>query len=627
MSKGFGEGFGFPFFEGAGAATLAPYTFPLALGDFPYMPDYKLAEAGAFTFGSVPVLRQQTDQSDSPGEQSLNPAALWRRSGESWHLGAGQDDYDRKGLSSPYQFRRSTGMDTWTRWQLGLLKDTDLKLASSATNLRFAVAGSYLYVTDAGTIKYTQNILVDTPSFTDVTDTFTNNPTSIASDGFNIWTAHGTEGIWKTTRGAAATASHITGTVSLLGFARGRVLAANNNSVYDVTSLAQGGGGALPTALFSQPNTDFKWTCFAEGRNAVYMAGYSGDKSLIYRSTIKSDGSGLDVPVVAGELPDGEQIESIYGYLGPFLVIGVGGLPGWRFALINQNGDLQIGSRVKTPVAVKCFEGQENFIWFGYSNYSSSQTGLGRMSISEFGDAEGLVPAYASDIMVNGQTADVVSVVTFQGIRIFAIHAIGLYAEHHAGNLVASGTLDTGNIMFNLNEPKIGLFIDDTQIGTEGAHGFSVAADSAAFVDLGTHPAHDNPFVVGELKARLFELQIKLVRDGVDPTKVQKLTSWVFRAQPIPAVSNLWVIPVMITDSVEDLDGNPHPVDTFAQVDNLVKLNRNKTITTLRIGPRGYPVTVEDYQLRVKKLIDDRQGFMGFNGSCVITVKVVSEES
>lgn len=621
----YGAAYGTEYYGGSGVDTLSLSIFPISLGEFAYNLDYKIRE---FTLASIPYIRQQSDQSEAPGEQTLNPAGLWRRSATSWHLGAGQTHFDRPN-SNEFRFDTSTGMDIWTKWQLGLLEETALKHLSGSTNLRLAVAGTHLYVTDGTALRFCTNIDVAGPTFTPLTGAPpANAATSIASDGFNVFTAHGTNGLWKTTRGTAAWAgaAHITGTVALVGIARSRVLAANANSVYDVTVAAQGGGGvALGGAgaelLFTHPNTDFAWTAFAEGRNHVYMAGYSGDKSLIYKATIKDDGTGLEVPTVAGELPDGEQVVAMQGYLGPFFVIGIGGLPGWRFALVNDDGSLNIGARVPTPNPVLCFEGQQNFIWYGLGGFTATSGGLGRLSTSEFGDPDALVPAYATDLMT-ALTGNTLSVVTFQGLRVFTQSGHGVFSVHHERRLVSSGTLDTGEIIFGLNEEKIGLYADITHNMAEGGtHSMAVSVDGEPFVSLGVHEEHTEPFILGEARGRAFELQLGLQRDSVDPTIAQKFISWLLRVQVVPDVSEIWSLPLLISDTVHDIDGNPHPMDPFGSLANISSLMRNKSIVSLIVNGQGFPGVVEDYTLVPSKLTNDKQGLRGFNGTCVVQFK------
>ena len=82
-----------PYFTGgASAQEIVPYIYPLALDGIGFLVDDK--QEGEWHDESIPVLRQQFDQSSSPSENSLNPEALWRRSVDSWHKGAGQEILD-----------------------------------------------------------------------------------------------------------------------------------------------------------------------------------------------------------------------------------------------------------------------------------------------------------------------------------------------------------------------------------------------------------------------------------------------------------------------------------------------------------------------------------------------------
>src|SRR5690606_22764098 len=101
----------------------------------------------------------------------------------------------------------------------------------------------------------------------------------------------------------------------------------------------------------------------------------------IYKITITKEGTGLDAPIVAGELPDGEVIASIGSYLG-FILLGTS--KGARFCTVNSAGDLTIGSLIPTSNPVQCFEGQGEFIWFGWTGYDGTHGGLGRMSLRNF---------------------------------------------------------------------------------------------------------------------------------------------------------------------------------------------------------------------------------------------------
>jgi hypothetical protein len=265
-------------------------------------------------------------------------------------------------------------------------------------------------------------------------------------------------------------------------------------------------------------------------------------------------------------------------------------------------------------------------VFFGWGGYDATHTGIGKINISEFGDPDGLVPAYASDLMSVNNTQQINSIVTFQGIQVFALHTVGVHATHHLRNKVSSGTLDTGKITYNLNGDKIGLYVDFTHEEHEGGtHSLAVSLDGGSFVDLGTHEEHHMPFVLGEARARSFELRIGLQRDAVDLTVAQILTSWLLRAQVVPSVTEMWTLPLLISDTVKDFDGNPHPMDPWAALNDIHVLTSTKTVVQLVVNGQGFPVIPEEYNLMINKLTDDKQGLQGFNGTCVVRARNLAE--
>ena len=89
-------------------SPLVPGRLPVAVEDHAYM-----IEPSGYRRETVQVLRQQADQSSEPGEQSLNPQGLWRRSQESWHHGAGQEFLDGRqgdGATDSQRYRASKGI-------------------------------------------------------------------------------------------------------------------------------------------------------------------------------------------------------------------------------------------------------------------------------------------------------------------------------------------------------------------------------------------------------------------------------------------------------------------------------------------------------------------------------------
>lgn len=80
---------GSPFYSGGGTSSLVPSRFHVAIAGRPYMLD---TQGGPpWVNDDIPVQRAQADTDADPGEGTLSTEGLWRRTRQSWHLGAGQE--------------------------------------------------------------------------------------------------------------------------------------------------------------------------------------------------------------------------------------------------------------------------------------------------------------------------------------------------------------------------------------------------------------------------------------------------------------------------------------------------------------------------------------------------------
>jgi hypothetical protein len=586
-----------PFFTGTSISTEVPGRFDISLNGRPFMLD--LTTEQTFTRRSIPLLRNQADTGSAPGEQSLSPEELWRRSTLSWDHGAGQAYLDRED-SDPRRFRSSKGVNVWNRWAISLLNETANK-RSSAGVLQYALTvGTRLYVLDGASLVFTTS-LAGTPTFTAVTG-LPNPPLAVATDGFAVFTAHGASGVYVTTRTTGASSSMTTGNVTNVAYVKGRLMASQANSLYNITTFTS---AALPAALFSHPNIDFVWTGFTEGTGSIYAAGFSGDKSLIYRIGLNASGTSLDQPIAAGELPDGEIIRSIGSYLG-YILLGTD--RGVRFCTTAGDGSLTIGSLTPTPAPVLCFEGQDRYVWFGWSNYDATSSGLGRMDLSTF--IFPLTPAYASDLMATGQGA-VSSVVTFGGVRVFTVNGLGLFAEQ--STKVASGTLDTGLIGYGVPDNKVAVFLDVRLSNASGANSAYIAVDGAAFAQIGTRtgPQTDMPFLCGQVVGENFEVRHELIRDATVLTAGPVISRALLRAYPKPKRGEIWEVPILLHEVVKDRSGADFRLDPIAELDMLRTLQETRALTVLQVGSASYTVLLDDSVFAYSHATADRKGWNG----------------
>lgn len=596
----FTRAFDAPFFTGHQVTADVPGKFPIGLAGHTYMLDLVSDQNGLrgqyFRRTSVPVLRTQANSSNVPNESSVSPDDLWRRSQDTWHLGAGQSHLDRA-ASDPARFRASKGVDVWSKWQATLLPDTT-KILTSTSNVTLLNAGGLTYALDGGALSFT----ADLSSFTAVTgipSALAVAPAAVCSDGYTVYVSY-PDALYTTTRGAAAaSASGVTQTFTVLGYCKGRLMGASLNTLYNLTSLT-----ADPTVLYAHPNLDFTWVGFAAGPSTIYCAGFSGDKSLIYRTSVAADGTSLDVPVVAGELPDGEVVRCVFGYLDNLVI---GSDAGVRLASPNSDGSLTVGGLIPTS-AVHCLAGYSRFVYFGWTDYDSASTGVGRLDLANFTAVA--TPAYASDLMAAAQ-GTVGSVVISSGQPVFAVNSVGVYAP--AASKVPVGHVDSGLINYDLADPKVAMYLNlkTLPLPAGATVTTSLSADSGSFDDLGVHSVTDatgpgTELVTGEVRAESFEIRQTLTR-ATDTTTGPTLTRHTLRAYPTPARSFDWVLPLLIHEQLDPYGASSLPMNVKDEVDYLFGLM--DSLVTLQVGAESFLVFIQDIDMIPFEPTADRSAY------------------
>ena len=254
-----------------------------------------------------------------------------------------------------------------------------------------------------------------------------------------------------------------TGTViqyAAMEFVKDRIVLCINNSVYELTTNAS----ALPTSVYTNPNTNYHYTTAAASGPAIYTAGHSGVYSTIQKYTLGTNGSMpvLTQAVVAAEFPPGEIVEKLYYYLG-YMMIGTS--KGVRVAEINdQDGSLAYGPLiVETTQAVYDFAARDRFVWA--TTGVGTNAGLTRIDLSQLIEGEALRFAYANDIIGTQDGSHETTTVAFIGTTNRLAFATAydstdgaIYLES-ASTLVANGYVTTGAIRYGTLEPKNYKFI------------------------------------------------------------------------------------------------------------------------------------------------------------------------
>jgi len=584
----------------------------------PYLLDTK---SGNYSRRAVDVV-QQRNTSDSR-DLLLLPQDVWRQMQQSWHQGAGQGNLDRD-TALPYRFENSFGIDPWNQWQCSLLPATKrFAGTSSLTGTTWLTTyNSYLAVVNNQSIYWYDSFTASAAYATTVVNS--GDPIiDIANFGSVVTTLHASYRVYETAGPGVASTYDNQRTVTnadFIAWEKDYLILGAHNKLYDATSKATSAG-----LIFTHPVASFRWKSAAAGNSCIYVLGGAADKYVIHRVNIKDDGTGLNPCIVAATLPDGEIGYSIDSYLG-FVFIGTN--LGVRMAVASANGDLTLGPIIPTTTPVRCFEGQDRFVWFGNSAISSAYSsldnsdsglfpattvcGLGRMDLSTF-TVTSITPAWANDIVSLGETGKTVqSVVTFLGKRVYSVNNGGVYYE--SDELMAGGWLTQGTMSFSVEDLKTGLYMQGKWLPLKGSIAFDIAYDSTGYVRVVSVSQEDsirssNISLNGVQFSRV-NARYVLLRSDSNVNEGPTLTRWEIRAIPVKGRASRWTLPVMNYDQIE-IDGVEYNRDVRAELDTLMNLAENGGVFSLQESGRSYQVHVKDFLWQPEKLSSNGQGWQG----------------
>ena len=234
----------------------------------------------------------------------------------------------------------------------------------------------------------------------------------------------------------------------VMDWVKGRIILAADNKVYELTPSTS----SLPTPIFTHPNTSYTFTSIAESGAAIYVAGYSGVQSSIYKFTLSTAGAitSLSSAVVAAEMPRGEIIYSMKYYLG-YMLIGTS--KGVRAATVSvDDGSISYGPLiVETAQPVYDFAFRDRFVWATAG--VNANAGLIRLDLGE--QISPLRFAYANDVFTSTTTNTTTSC-AFLGTsnRIVFTAATSFHFVESLTEYVTDGYLQTGFIRYGTLEPK-----------------------------------------------------------------------------------------------------------------------------------------------------------------------------
>ena len=581
--------------------------------------------------------KQQIDQSNEPGEQSIT--GWWVRAQSSFHNGSGIKFYDPSaGETVAYRFTDSRNVDVWTKGRVTLLKET--------SNMSGVTSGIYklISVVDGSTDK----IVAWTPenttiknytaggtavTYTDVTSIAQPLDTAIlavASDGTNLFIADN-DHIYTgpiNTPTAGYSRYYNTGSEKVvLAWVKQRLVACIGASVYELTN-AKGSTHTLPTAVYTHPNSGWTWTSISESGSAIYAAGYAGGNSAIYKFTLSSNGAMpvLTSGVIAAQLPTGEIVNKIEYYLG-YLMVGTN--KGVRVAAISETtGDITYG-----PLIIEAsntgldFAFRDTFVWVTGS--IDECPGLYRIDLAN--ELEDLRFAYATDTYLSGVSGYATSVDFIGNTNQIAFTTSGSNGIAVQSTTVLSNTgyVTTGKIRFGTLENKVFKLLKALVDNTYGNFAISSIDYTGNEYNVGNFAEGDYTsevgisYPVGSQQSLSFKFTLN--RFSTNSALGPEFTGYQIKALPAVPRQRIIVYPLACYDQENDALGNQVGYEGAAY-DKLVALEAIENVgDTIRVqdfrNNETYNGIIEQIEFINKTPTDKR--FSGFGGILVATIRTI----
>ena len=269
-------------------------------------------------------------------------------------------------------------------------------------------------------------------------------------------------GTWSVTAVTPTSISfyHNNADVAFANGLTGTVVLASNNTV----------------PVYAHPNASWKWTGICEGPNAIYIAGYVGNSSTVYRLALDTSGAvpALTKALTAADMPKGEIIYCLGAYVGKYMVFGTN--RGVRVGQIDTSGFVSSGFITYGPMTVvtngydassgniisgyacKAITFNDRFAYVTVTNYidvdgtaTTYRSGLVKIDLSAEIAANQMGWATHLQVPTNAEAAAVCVIGSTNKLAI-GVTGNGIYFQ--ASTLVTSGYIQTGQIRYFTLEDK-----------------------------------------------------------------------------------------------------------------------------------------------------------------------------
>ena len=416
---------------------------------------------------------------------------------------------------------------------------------------------------------------------------------------------------------------------AVMEYTKERIIMCVNDKVYEFATSAT----TLPAAVYQHKDPDHIFTSITSSGAAIYVSGYSGIQSNIYKFTLESTGAmpTLTQAITAAELPVGETTFKISYYLG-YMAIGTN--QGVRIAALSDtDGSINYGPLLfETTQPVYDFAFRDKFIWAATG--VEGQVGVTRINLGQ--EVAQLIFAYAWDLYDPADTlGHYTTACAFMGDtnRLAFCNAGNgsdgtIYVES-ATDLLADGYLQTGFIRYNTLEGKIFKIIypridtADGGIDIRSVSAYGTEILLGAFSDGETVPEINIGYPTGAQQYLGFKFTLK--RKTGNATLGPLFTGYQVKALPAIPRQRLIQYPVMCYDHEMDKFNNEVGYEGSAwarmsQLESVENVGDTIKIEDFRTG-ETYIGLIEEMDFINRTPTDKR--FSGFGGLLLVTIRSV----
>jgi hypothetical protein len=424
-------------------------------------------------------------------------------------------------------------------------------------------------------------------------------------------------------------ATGIVVTNAVMEYTKERIVMCANDKVYEFSSSAT----SLPAAVYSHNDPDHIFTSITSSGAAIYISGYSGIQSNIYKFTLSTAGAmpTLTSAITAAELPVGEIVFKISYYLGN---LAIGTSQGMRMADASQlDGSITYGALIfESQQPVYDFGFRDRYIWA--ASGVDGQVGMTRVDMGQ--PLGNLQFPYAWDLYDPADTlGHYTTACAFLGDtnRLAFCNAGNgtdgtIYIES-ASTLLAQGTLRTGYVRYNTLELKIFKLMQARVDTTNGG----LLIDSIDYADnffrIGTFAQEATVPEVNinypQASQEYLGFQFTLTRSSTDVTKGPLFTGYQIKALPAIPRQRLIQYPLSCFDHESDHFGVEVGYEGSAyvrmsQLENIENVGDTIRVEDFRTG-ESYIGLIEELDFRNATPSDKR--FTGYGGLLLVTIRTV----